>query len=120
MNRLLLILILGFSLSCGKTHLLKEVKKLDHYPSASGIEYYNSHFYIIGDDASNLLILDSNFSNPDSILLYNSTAKRLPKETKPDLESLTFTGWRAHRQLLVMGSGSLTPYRNVAWLIRPL
>lgn len=33
-------------------------KKLDHYSSASGIEYFRNHYYVIGDDANNLLILD--------------------------------------------------------------
>ncbi|MDZ4794629.1 MAG: hypothetical protein SGI83_10150 [Bacteroidota bacterium] len=59
--------------SCGSNSMLKEVKKLDHYPSASGIEYNNQQFYIIGDDAKNLLVLDRNLTPIDSISLYTYT-----------------------------------------------
>jgi hypothetical protein len=91
--------------------LLKEIKPLPDYPSASGITYYNKQFYIIGDDASNLLILDSNLIIKDSIQLYSFAEKRIPKVVKPDLESITLI---ADNKLLLLGSGSLSPTRNVA------
>lgn len=97
--------------------MLKEIKTLDNYPSASGIEYFNGQFYIIGDDANHLLILDSNLVIKDSISLYNFPEKRIPKALKADLESITLT---ADNKLLVLGSGSKDPYRNSAWLIDPL
>ena len=62
------LLILGL-ISCGNKDLLQEVKQLPHYPSTSGIEYINNKIYIIGDDANNLLVLDSNLNTIDSILL---------------------------------------------------
>ena len=97
--------------------MLQEVKKLDHYPSASGIEYFNNQFYVIGDDANDLLILDSNLNPTDSINLYLFMEKRIPKKLKADLEGITLT---KDNQLLLLGSGSLYPYRNTAWLINPL
>ena len=103
--------------ACSSNNMLKEVKKLDHYPSASGIEYFNSQFYIIGDDANELLILDSNLNPIDSIPLYSFTEKRIPKKIKADLESITVT---KDKKLLLLGSGSVSPYRNVGWLIDPL
>ena len=103
--------------ACSSNNMLKEVKKLDHYPSASGIEYFNSQFYIIGDDANKLLILDSNLNPTDSINLYHFAEKRIPKKLKADLEGITLT---KDNQLLLLGSGSLSPYRNTAWLIDPL
>lgn len=106
--------------SCGRTHLLKEISRLDHYPSASGLEYHNGQFYIIGDDATYLLVLDSNFILKDSVQLYPASAKRLPKETKPDLEAITMLGWKESPKLLVTGSGSLSPFRNTCWLINPI
>jgi hypothetical protein len=105
--------------SCGRTHLLEDYRYLKNYPSASGIEYYNHQFYVIGDDATHLLILDSNPSPIDSIPLFAGTGKRLPKETKPDLESISMTGWREKQKLLMLGSGSLSPYRDYAWMIEP-
>lgn len=104
-------------LACGNSHMLKEVKTLTEYPSASGIEYFNNRVYLIGDDASDLLVLDSNLVIIDSIQLYSFTEKRIPKAIKPDLESITLTN---DNKLLLLGSGSLAPYRNTAWLIDPL
>ena len=106
-----------FLAACGSNNMLKEIKKLDHYPSASGIEYFNKQFYIIGDDASNLLILDSNLNPVDSITLYSFTEKRIPKKLKADLEAITIT---KDNKLLIMGSGSSSPNRNAAWLIDPV
>ncbi|HEX7905369.1 MAG TPA: hypothetical protein VF487_15960 [Chitinophagaceae bacterium] len=103
--------------SCNNTHLLKEIKKLDHYPSASGIEYFNKQFFVIGDDANDLLVLDSNFNIADSISIYSFPKKRIPKTIKPDLESILLT---RDGKLLLLGSGSLSPYRNVCWLIDPI
>ena len=117
-NRLIFIVLLTtiFFMSCGSNHMLKEVKKLDSYPSASGIEYFNHQLYVIGDDANRLLILDSNFNPVDSVSLYSFIEKRIPKNVKADLEAIAIT---KDKQLLVVGSGSLSPYRNVAWLIDP-
>jgi hypothetical protein len=114
-----LFLLISFA-SCGtKTPFLKEVKQLPDYPSASGIEYYNKQFFIIGDDASKLLLLDSNFTIADSIQLYSSAEKRMPKDIKADLEAITTVRYNDSTHLLLLGSGSLAPFRNTAWLIDP-
>lgn len=99
--------------------LLKEIKELPAYPSASGIEYYNNHFYVIGDDATCVLQLDSDFVITDSIPVYEPAPKRIPKETKPDLEAITLVSWKKKPHLLILGSGSLAPFRNTGWLIDP-
>jgi hypothetical protein len=117
MVRLYPFIILAILASCGSNNMLKETKKLDHYPSASGIEYFNNEFYIIGDDANDLLILDSNLHPTDSISLYSFAEKRIPKKIKADLEAITIT---KDNKLLIVGSGSLSPHRNTAWLIDPV
>jgi len=119
MNPLFAIVIFVFLFaSCGSNNLLKEVKKLDHYPSASAIENFNDQIYIIGDDARNLLILDSNLNPVDSINLYSFTENyRIPKNIKPDLEAITLT---KENKLLLLGSGSSSPYRNAGWIIDPI
>jgi hypothetical protein len=111
-----LLLVIVFA-ACSSKNELKEVKIISHYPSASGIDYLNKQVYIIGDDASNLMILDSNLIPKDSLSLYSNTEKRIPKAVKPDLESITITN---DNQLLLLGSGSSAPYRNIAWFINPL
>lgn len=87
-----------------------QVKKLD-YPSASAIEYYDDKFYIIGDDATGIIVLDTNFTIVDSIPLISYAAKRIPKNIKPDLEASALNA----DNLFLLGSGSLSPYRNIGW-----
>lgn len=110
---LILLLAILFTACHKKKQFLRTVKKLPSYPSASAIEYYKGHYYIMGDDATHLLVLDSNFNTTDSIQIYSSKEKRIPKSNKPDLEAATFV---APGQLLITGSGSLDTFRNKAVL----
>lgn len=122
MQRKINLIITGIALSLinacqTSTNLLTEVKVLPHYPSASGIEYFNTKLYIIGDDANNLLVLDSSCNTIDSVSFYSFSEKRIPKKIKPDLEAVTtLPGGR----LLLIGSGSSAPTRNIAWLLDPV
>lgn len=116
--RYLPLLFLICIISCNNdNNVLQEIKLLADYPSASGIEYSNKQYYIIGDDANNLLILDSSLNSIDSLSLYSFAEKRISKKIKADLEAILFT---RKNKLLLLGSGSLSPYRNIAWLIDPL
>lgn len=99
------------------SNLFQEVKPLPSYPSASGIAYRDGKLYVIGDDANQLLILDSSLQVKDSISLYQYPEKRIPKSVKPDLESMTLL---EDDRLLLLGSASLAPQRNIAWLIHTL
>ena len=45
--------------------------------------------------------------------------RRIPKNTKPDIEGLTALRSENRNYLLGIGSGSLSPYRNLAVLIDP-
>jgi hypothetical protein len=87
-----------------------QIKKLD-YPSASAIEYYDGKLYLMGDDATNLLVLDINLKVVDSIPIIPYPGNRIPKDIKPDLEASALNG----DNLFLFGSGSLSPYRNFAW-----
>lgn len=116
MYRLLLIFFF-FLFSCGPNTVLKEAKLISSYPSASGIEFVNDNLYVIGDDANSLLILDKDLIPIDSVRLYSFTEKRIPKSVKPDLESIAIT---KDKKLMLFGSGSLVPYRNIAWLMDPV
>jgi hypothetical protein len=118
MSRLIYIVSLFLFFSCGHDQKLTEIKELSDYPSASGIEYFNKQFFIIGDDAKNLLILDSNFSTRDSVFLFASKTKRIPKEIKPDFEAVTLLREKKELSLLLFGSGS-SPLRNKMLFIDP-
>ena len=93
------------------------MKSLTNYPSASGIEYFDNKFYVIGDDARSVLILGNSLSISDSISLYNFSGYRFPKEIKPDLEGITVMHVSNRNYLFITGSGSLSPYRDTAWIL---
>lgn len=103
--------------SCRSDSKMLQVIKLNDYPSASAIEYVNGRYFIMGDDSKQLLILNSKLEVTDSISMYTFAEKRMAKPTKADMESMAITG---KKQLLLLGSGSLPPYRNGGWLIDPV
>jgi hypothetical protein len=65
---------------------LLDFKEL-HFPSASGIECYKDTLFVFGDDASQLLVLDSTYRPVDSVRYLSDTSYRIPKALKPDIES---------------------------------
>jgi len=65
----------------------------------------------MGDDATNLLVLDTNLNIVDAIPLISYTGHRIPKNIKPDLEASALNA----DNLFLFGSGSLSPYRNSGW-----
>ena len=88
-----------------------QVKKLNAYPSASSIEYFDGKLYLTGDDATDILVLDTNLNIIDSVPLISYPGKRIPKDIKPDLEASALNA----DNLFLFGSGSLSPYRNFGW-----
>ncbi len=113
-------LIVFFLLSCNRQDVkLIEVNILPNYPSGSGLVYLNGHIYIAGDDAAYILKTDSKFNVLDSLRLFISLQKRIPKDIKADLESIALIELNKAPAFLVTGSGSLAPYRNSCWIIDP-
>lgn len=94
--------------------MLTDAKKLNDYPSASAIEYLDGQFFIMGDDANNMLVLDSNLVIKDSIPFYSYPGKRIPKNIKHDLEAEALYKGGSSPVLFLFGSGSLPP-RNTGW-----
>ncbi|RPD38189.1 DUF6929 family protein [Chitinophaga barathri] len=89
-------------------------------PSASGLTFHQAHYYIIGDDATQLFLLNADLTPANQIPLPgDTTQKRLPKPTKHDWESLSTITTNGRTALLALGSGSLAPYRNAALLFYP-
>lgn len=91
-----------------------EIKKLD-YPSASAVEYHDGKLYVMGDDAPNMIALDTNFSIIDSTTIILHSGNRIPKDTKPDLEASATYSNNHETLLFLFGSGSLDPFRNSGW-----
>ena len=95
-------------------------KVQENYPSGSTITFLNDHFYIMGDDASELLVLDTGLKEQKSIPIFrNGEILRTPKATKADIES-SYTAQIDGKELIVLlGSGSLTPHRDTAYVVNP-
>jgi len=86
------------------TYLQK--KQLSHYPSASAIHFFKDTFYITGDDAQHILLLNEHLETLDTIPLFDSETARIPKKEKVDIESNLLLNIDEVPHLLLMGSGS--------------
>lgn len=89
---------------------------LSHYPSGSSINYYDDHLYVIGDDANQLLVLDSNYNEVNTVTLFHYEGKRIPKARKPDLETAVILNTGRQKKLLALGSAA-TKERETAVLL---
>ncbi len=106
-------------INCKPAFTFKKSNELNDYPSGSGIAFFNNHIYLIGDDTGYLLIVDTALNKSDSIKLIESQQKRIPKDSKQDLEAAAVVPVNKSSAVLLIGSGSLDPYRSNAWLINP-
>ena len=94
---------------------------LPHLPSASGVEIIGSAAYIVSDDAPQLYVLDAATLAPvRQVHLFESTefsTGRIPKSTKPDLESMAAVRHSdGTAGLLLCGSGAL-PTREIGYFV---
>lgn len=104
------ILLTQNNLIAQELQLLKKTHLAD-YPSASAIEFYKDRLYVAGDDATNILILDTNHKVLDSVALFASQTKRISKKEKADLEASTIVTKEGENYLVVLSSFS-TKRRN--------
>lgn len=91
---------------------LNRFKTID-YPSGSALEFYDNTLFLIGDDSNKVICLDNNWSIINTIQLFEFDGKRIPKPDKADLECATIIG----QTLYIVGSGSKSPQRDVAFLV---
>ncbi|MGC1631026.1 MAG: hypothetical protein WA749_02835 [Gelidibacter sp.] len=90
---------------------------LEHVPSASGITKYKEDFYAIGDDSPYLFRLDKNFKLLSKTQIHSSEklqGNTIPKTDKPDFEAMEMV---SATEILVLGSGSKSPERDVCILV---
>lgn len=83
---ILVLVCFGFAPMAQPVKLLKTTT-IKHYPSASSLEIINNKIYALGDDATQILVLDTAHSLLDSIRIFESKQLRIPKKEKADLES---------------------------------
>lgn len=97
-----------------------QIHKQQHFlniPSGSGIEIWNDHIYIVGDDSYFLYQLDKKWNLVAKIPILPLAATengRIAKKDKPDFEAMTLWEEAGETSLLFLGSGSKSPQRDVA------
>lgn len=79
---------------------------LTDFPSGSSVNYYDGKLYLTGDDANNMLVLDTNYQQLDAIRLFDFPEKRIPKNQKADFEASTLMEVDGAMHILVLGSAS--------------
>ena len=79
---------------------------LSDFPSGSSINYHDGKFYLIGDDSTNILLLDTDYQKIDSVQLFDYPEKRIPKSDKIDLEGSAIIEIMGKDHLLILGSAS--------------
>jgi len=97
-------------------------RKILDIPSASGISVIGSAIYVIGDNSPWLYKLNREYSITDKIQL--NPRIDLPdglyaKKDKPDFEALATLNTEGSWKLLVFGSGSKSPQRDVMVVVDP-
>jgi hypothetical protein len=103
-----------------KATLLKRAS-LEGIPSASGLEYISGFIYIVSDDSPHLFCLDPYLNLKSKVKLYEPEKiedGRIPKKHKRDLEAITPLRINGYPHLLILGSGSKSPERDRAWLVK--
>lgn len=99
-----------------KFTLLKELK-LNEIPSGSGIVKSGDVYYVVGDDAPYLFILDQDLKLKEKIPLLDGEvfeSGRIAKAEKPDFEAMELID---DKELIIFGSGSKSPQRDVFFRI---
>lgn len=98
---------------------LSAQKQLTTIPSGSILERVDTHFWLVGDDANMLFILDENWAEVERRRIFVSEyeGERIPKKEKPDLEAGTICDFEGEKYFFVLGSGSKSPERDNAFLI---
>lgn len=92
----------------------------DNYPSGSTISYLGGRFYIMGDDASEILILNELLEEKERVQIFPKGENiRTPKLIKADIEASLTMNHNGRGSILFLGSGSLTPHRDSAFLFDP-
>lgn len=102
--------------------ILKHVH-LTTIPSASAVEVINGNIYIVGDDSCFLYVLKYDLTVLAEVPLYKTkddhlVGNRILKKKKADLECITKLTINGYPHLLILGSGSKSPRRDIAFLVK--
>ncbi len=105
----------GYAQITGLNLKVESRKELKKVPSASGLVLLDNAFYVVGDNSPWLFKLSKGFKIKEKYLIFPAGQKFdiMPKAMKPDFEALAHYQKEGEDYLLVFGSGSKTPQRDV-------
>lgn len=95
---------------------VKSRVELPGVPSASGIEFFDNAFYIIGDNSAWLYKYTSSLESLAAYRIYehiSNVSDTIPKKEKPDFEASTIAFKNGQNTLFIFGSGSKSPQRDL-------
>lgn len=94
-----------------------KIKPMDSIPSGSGLLFHQGRLVILGDDSPNLFFLDLEDSSVSKLSLTSNfgEVRRIPKDIKPDLESLALS---ADSSIIAFPSGTLAPQRDTLHILQ--
>lgn len=125
-RRTIFFLLLTTVLICG---CINDINKLQYkgaihqldYPSGSSSVFLDHHFYVMGDDASDILVLDGSLQSAKRLGIFpKGNNKRISKALKADIEASFIIKNDKHKSILFLGSGSLNEHRDSAFLFDPI
>ena len=100
------------------TLLFLKSSDVDSYPSGSTISHFNGKFYVMGDDASEMLVLNKDQEVIERIQIFDKGEElRAPKALKADIESSVIINNQQNPSVLFLGSGSVSPHRDSAFIL---
>ncbi len=124
--KLIITFLILLIISCSSREPSIQVKiekhaHLANLPSASGIEYWDSTIYLIGDDIRWLVSLDDewNVSSKFALSAIDTLINnRTPWNVKADFESIAKFRYKEKDYMMVLSSGSMPITRDTAYLIQ--
>ena len=96
--------------------ICNDYKKIPSFSSGSGMDFYNGFFYLVGDDDPFLVKVNTSGKINQKWEIWDSSAAksgRIPKKIKPDFEAISVFPCKNDTLLLIFGSGSKSPNRDV-------
>jgi hypothetical protein len=91
---------------------------LDEIKALSGVVCWQGLIYLIGDDCTTLYKLKDTLEIHTKVVLFGEEDEVVEKKNKADLESMSFLTINNYPHLLIQGSGSKSPERDVAFLVK--
>ncbi|MES2776879.1 MAG: hypothetical protein V4722_22065 [Bacteroidota bacterium] len=85
---------------------LQKMVVLKDFPSGSAMEFFDGNIYLMGDDARQVVVLDTAYEPLTYINLFASGEKRIPKIEKADIEASAIIEHNGFAHLLALGSAS--------------